>query len=283
MINKITVKNGVRIINDEYVIKKKKKDIENIYNYLLSRSFDYFPEILKEENDSIYYRYIKDIDEPKEQKMVDLINLTSLLHNKTTFYKEVDIDYYKYLYEKVNNDIDSVYNYYNVIMDNIDSEIYMSPSNYLIARNISIIYNSLRYAKNSISRWYKMNENNRKIRVVMNHNRLGLDHYIKNDKPYLISFDKANIDMPVFDIVYLYKKHYLEFEFSDLFKIYLSKYPFNKSEMTLFLTLISIPDRIYEKDTEYKRVLEIRRIIDYIYKSSNLVAEYEIKEQTNKS
>ena len=35
--------------------------------------------------------------------------------------------------------------------------------------------------------------------------------------------------------------------------------------------------------SEYKRVLEIRRIIDYIYKSSNLVAEYEIKEQTNKS
>ena len=92
MINKITIKNGVKIINDEFVKKKKKREIDNIYNYLLSRSFDYFPEVLNEDDEYIYYRYINDIDEPREQKMVDLVNLVSLLHNKTTFYKEVDID-----------------------------------------------------------------------------------------------------------------------------------------------------------------------------------------------
>lgn len=281
MINKITIKNGVKIINDEYVKKKKKREIDNIYNYLLSRSFDYFPEILNEDDEYIYYRYINDIDEPREQKMVDLVNLVSLLHNKTTFYKEVDIDNYKYIYESISKEIDDTYSYYNIVMDNIESEVYMSPSNYLIARNITIIYNALRYSKRNIDRWYKMIENSRKLRVVMTHNNLSLDHYLKNDRPYLISFDNARIDMPLNDLVSLYKKHYLDFEFSDLFKIYLSKYPLSESEMILFLTIISIPDKIPNNDSEYMRVLSIRRIIDYVYKTADLVAEYGIKEKTN--
>lgn len=281
MINKITIKNGVKIINDEYVKKKKKREIDNIYNYLLSRSFDYFPEILNEDDEYIYYRYINDIDEPREQKMVDLVNLVSLLHNKTTFYKEVDIDNYKYIYESISKEIDDTYSYYNIVMDNIESEVYMSPSNYLIARNITIIYNALRYSKRNIDRWYKMIENSRKLRVVMTHNNLSLDHYLKNDRPYLISFDRARIDMPLNDLVSLYKKHYLDFEFSDLLKIYLSKYPLSESEMILFLTIISIPDKIPNNDSEYMRVLSIRRIIDYVYKTADLVAEYGIKEKTN--
>ena len=87
MKNKITIKNSVKIIDDSYCIKKKKKDLDKVYNYLLSRSFDYFPEILDEDNENIYYKYINDIDEPKEQKIIDLVNLVSLLHSKTTFYK----------------------------------------------------------------------------------------------------------------------------------------------------------------------------------------------------
>lgn len=280
MINKITIKNGVKIVNDEYV-RKKKKDIDNIYNYLLSRSFDYFPEIIGKDDEYIYYKYINDIDEPREQKMVDLVNLVSLLHNKTTFYKEVDIDDYKYIYESINKEIEETYNYYNIVMDNIESEVYMSPSNYLIARNISIIYDALRYSKNSIDKWYKMIENSRRLRVVMIHNNLELDHYLKSDKPYLVSFDKAKIDMPIFDLISLYKKHYLDFEFGDLFKIYLDRYPLSKSEMTLFLAIISIPDKINNSNSEYKRVLAIRRVIDYVYKTLDLVTEYGIKEKAN--
>ena len=49
---------------------------------------------------------------------------------------------------------------------------YMSPSNYLISRNISFIYSAINYAKASIDYWYKLVENKRKVRVVINHNNL---------------------------------------------------------------------------------------------------------------
>ncbi len=283
MINKITLKNGVKIIDDEYVIKRKKSSLKTTYNYLLSRSFDYFPEVVKEDDNYIYYKYIADIDEPPEQKMIDLVLLITLLHSKTTFYKEIDIDHYKEIYEKINNNIDDIYHYYNNLMDNIDGEVYMSPANYLIARNISLIYNSLNYAKEHIHKWYKIIEDKRKIRVATIHNNLKLEHYLKNDKSYLVSWDNSIVDMPIYDLVSLYKNNYLDFEFNDILKIYLRKYPLMDEEMSLFLTLISIPDKIKYQSSEYKTVLEVRRLIDYLYKTKELRKEYRIAEKTNES
>lgn len=281
MANKITLKNSVKIINNDYVIKKQNNNLDNIYNYLQSRSFDYFPKIIKENNNNIYYEYISDINEPKEQKIIDLIILISILHSKTTFYKEVDIDYYKELYEKISNEIDDTYNYYNEVMDNIESVIYMSPSNYLIARNISMIYKNLSYAKNMIDKWYKQVENERKVRVVLIHNNLKLEHYLKADKSYLISWDNSKIDMPIFDLVSLYKNNYLDFEFVDLLNIYLKKYPLTSEEMYLFLAIIAIPSKIIKEDSEYKTVTSIRRIIDYVYKTDKILEKYRIENKTN--
>ena len=166
-------------------------------------------------------------------------------------------------------------------MDNIDATIYMSPSNYLISRNISLIYSAINYAKRNIDYWYKIIENKRRIRLVTVHNNLSLEHYLKNDKPYLISWDKSKIDMPIYDLINLYRNHYLEFDFTELLDIYLSKYPLTKEEILLFLTIISIPKKIIYNNSEYKNVLNIRRQLDYIYKTSELVKKYNIEQETD--
>lgn len=232
------------------------------------------------ENENIYYKYISDVDEPKEQKIIDLVNLLALLHSKTTLYKEIDLDNYKYLYEQINNQIEESFNYYNTIMDNIESTVYMSPSNYLIARNSSFIYSAINYAKRSVDAWYKRIENKRKERVVTIHNNVSLEHYLKQEKPYLISWEKSKIDMPIYDLISLYNAHYLEFDFTEIMQIYLNKYPLTEEEMLLFLTIISIPKKIAYNESEYKNILNIRRVLDYIYKTSELVKKYNIKQET---
>lgn len=246
----------------------------------MSRSFDYFPKIIKEDKNNLYYAYVSDIAEPKEQKIIDLINVLTLLHSKTTMYKEIDIDDYKYIYENINNEIENIYNYYNIVMDNIESTTYMSPSNYLIARNISFIYSAIEYAKQNIDAWYKLIENKRKIRVTIVHNNLALEHYIKSDRPYLISWEKSKIDMPIYDLISLYKNHYLDFEFTELIDIYLNKYPLSQEELILFLTIISIPQKINYNNSEYQNVINIRRQLDYIYKTSEIVKKYNKQETT---
>ena len=67
---KITLKNSVRIIegdNERLVIKRRDKDLSELYKYLKSRSFDCFPDILYKTDNYDIYRYIDEIEISNEE------------------------------------------------------------------------------------------------------------------------------------------------------------------------------------------------------------------------
>lgn len=274
---KITLINNVRIVetdNEKLVIKKRNTALEEIFNYLKSRSFDYIPEIIYKTKNYDIYRYINDTYLEKEEKILDIIKIVTLLHSKTTFYKEIDDDTYKRLYENVIERIDYLYNYYNDIADIIESYDYMSPSNYLFIRNISKLYASLDYAKYQINNWYNIIEEKKRIRVVNIHNNLSLDHYLLDDKPYLISWEKSKRDIPIYDLISLYKKYYKELDFCDLFRIYESSYPLLKEERSLLLCLLTIPDKLDFYDSEYNLCKKIKNFYEYLFATDRLIMDY---------
>ncbi len=275
--DKITIKKSARIIknkDESFVLKKDKKALDSTYNYLLSRSFDYFPKKIKKNHDYSIYEYIEDIDEPVEQRILDIITLLTMLHSKTTFYKEIDIDNYKYLYETINDKLTYLFNYYNDIISIIEKNIYMSPSGYIIARNINKIYESINFCKNELESWYELIKDKRKVRVVYIHNNMSLDHYLKNDKPYFISWDKSKIDMPIYDLLILYKKYYLDFDFYELFNYYESRYPLTNEERKILFVLMALPDKLELEEDEYKNSIKCSKFFDYIYKTEELITNY---------
>ena len=275
-VGKLTIKSTAKIIDNKVVIKdRQREDLDKTYRYLKSRSFDYFPEQLLVDDKYEAYPYIEDKDEPREQKAIDLTHILSLLHSKTTFYREIDIDKNKEIYEDILEKLEYLENYYNDLITLIEKEVYMSPSSYLIARNISIIFQSIYFAKKSIEDWYKIIENNKNERVVNIHNNINLDHYIKNDKPYLISWNRSRIDNPIYDLLSFYQNHYLELDFDDLFHYYESNYPLKEEERILLFTYMAIPPKIEIENNEYKMCIKINKIIDYLYKTSNLIMNYQ--------
>lgn len=275
-INRLTIKSNAKIIDNKIVIKdKKNNNLDKIYRYLKSRSFDYFPEPLLLDDRYEAYPFIEDTEEPLEQKAIDLTHLLSLLHNKTTFYREIDIDKNKEIYEDILTKLEYLDNYYTDLITIIEKEIYMSPSAYLIARNINIIYESIYFAKESVEAWYKKIENNKNERVVNIHNNINLDHYIKSDKPYLISWNKSRTDNPIYDLLSFYQNHYLELDFDDLFHYYENNYPLKEEERILLFTYMAIPPKIEIENNEYKMCIKINKIIDYLYKTSNLIMNYQ--------
>ena len=65
---KITIKNNVRIIDngeEQLVIKRRDKDLSNIYKYLKSRSFDLFPDLVYQTT-----KFGVDIPEPEIDKHI---------------------------------------------------------------------------------------------------------------------------------------------------------------------------------------------------------------------
>ena len=168
-----------------FVVKENKCD-SKIYNYLKSRSFDYYPKVLNSNSeDYLIMDYVEDLELPREQKILDLIELVSLLHYKTTHYKEVTEDDYKEIYEDINNNISYLYSYYTDLITYIETKVYMSPSQYLFASNISKLFASLKYAKEELEEWYSQTKTIKKQRLVVLHNNLKLDHFIENESPYL--------------------------------------------------------------------------------------------------
>ncbi len=263
----------------KYVLKRKKNETKDIYHYLDSRSFDYYPTILNVRDDDYEItEYQEEVIMPTEQKMFDLINLVSLLHSKTTYYKEVDEADYKKIYEDIANNIEYLFNYYDDIATYIEAKVYMSPSEYTLIRNIAKIYSALNFCKQELEEWYELVKNKRRQRFVVLHNQLELDHFIKNKNPYLISWDKAKEGIPIFDIYKLYKKHCLDYEFIEIFKQYERGYPLLEEERKLLLILVSLPDIMELGEEEYNICRKISKQIDYLFKTDKLILSYYPKE-----
>ena len=147
--------NNVKIIdtdNGKFVIKKNTAD-DNLYNYLTSKNFNYILSKKKIDNYDLF-PYVDEISMPDFEKAIELVYILSLLHNKTTFYKEVVLDKTKEIYESLNNEIDYLSRYYYELQDMIEQKIYMSPGEYLLIRNISLIYSALQYDKANLDKWY---------------------------------------------------------------------------------------------------------------------------------
>ena len=263
----------VSTLDNKFVIKKNLKK-EEIFTYLDNRNFNYYPKIYGKDNEYEILEYIDEVNIPMEQKMNDLMHLVSLLHNKTTYYKEVDYADYKNLYEDLLNNCEYLYEYYNDMLTIIESKVYMSPSEYLLALNSTLLYDSINYCKKTIDIWYEKVQSNNKMRVCVIHNNLSLDHYLKNDEDYLISWHKSKIDIPIFDLYKLYLKTANDFDFSNLLSVYEKDYPLKDEEILLLYILISLPKKIEFTNNIYYDCVTIQKEVDKLMKTSSLINDY---------
>lgn len=250
--------------DERYIVKKNDNPI---YDYLNQRSFGYYPNVILEDGYEIS-KYEEEIEIPKEEKILDLVSLTGLLHLKTTHFKPTTEYAYKDIYEDLKGNIEYLKEHYNKIMDSIESEIFMSPSSYLLARHITQIYNMINYCEGNIENWYKKIQDKQKIRIVTLHNNLSLDHYINNK---LISWNKTKTGSPIFDLYKLYKKTYNEFVWEEVLKKYMKSYPLFEEELDLFYLIISIPDNLELKSNEYENVQMINRQLEYMDLTGNFI------------
>ena len=211
---------------------------------------------------------------PKEQRANDLIKTIATIHSKTSYEKEVTEDDYKKIYEHIKEQIDYLRYYYDKTFDDFFEEIYPSPSHYLLLINISKILASFDFASHELEEWYKKVVNLKQFRVSLIHNKLALEHFFKSDKDYLISWEDSRIDSPILDLVSFYQKEYLDLPFNTLLANYLKINPLKEEEMSLFFTVIAIPFKVTFDDNEMNNFKEVNKVLDYVYKTEELIRPY---------
>ncbi len=267
-------KNSIIFDSDsKYVAKNINDKLINNYKYLLSRGFNYIPDIIYHNDSGYIYKYLDDLNVPEENKAHDLIKLMSLLHNKTVYYKNISKDEIKEYYEYVLNLIEDTFLYYDDIVTMIENIEYYSPSQYLLIRNSSAIFSSLNFSKNKLESWYEKIEESQKKRVALLHNNIDLEHIIINENKYLISWNNSNYDNPIYDFLYFYKKNYDILDFDFLYKEYIKLFPLLDEETELLFCLMFIPKKEVFTDCEMTNTINFSKLFNYLFTSNKLFME----------
>ena len=269
-LNNISYRGHSRIINTnkgKFVIKEKKSNLKEIYDYLnVKKYYSYLP-ITNDYNDSYeLYPFVEEVNTDNSSKAVDMVYELAMLHVKTTTYEEVNLDEIKKLYEDTNKRIDYLYKYYLDLQDYIESNVYMAPAEYLLIRNISIIYQLLRFSKEKLDAWYQEKEKLKKERYVLLNNNLKLDHFLEGENNYFINWSKARRGIVVYDFLNFFHNNYLELDMKSLYDLYQTKYPFTKDEENLFLALLAIPSEINFKNSNYINTIKVKNLVVYLNK-----------------
>jgi hypothetical protein len=284
-----TIKGKATIINTtsgDYVIKNKNDNVKELFNYLDSRNFNNYPKIIDENrNDLMLYEYVPDTDMPNEQRGLDLIKLVSNLHHKTTYFKEVSQDTYQTVYDNVKSNIDYLKEYYFNLYNKGLKNTFHSPSEQVLMYNFYGLRNALQYCEKTLDDWFSKIKKNDSERVSVVHNNLKLEHFIKSNNDYLISWDDFKIDTPVLDLAKFYQNNYLDLDFKTIFETYFNNYPLTDEEKELLYILITLPHKVDFKGHEFDNTKEMSREMDYIFKTAKLVrpddTQDEEKQETN--
>lgn len=272
-VKKIGYKNGNRLVttdDGDYVIKENKES--NIYDYLDSRGFDNYSSLIEKNNKYRIFKYEKD-NVHSSDKAIDMIYLLSMLHIKTTTYREVDLDKVKEFYESSIDEIEYLNTYYHKLQDYAENKIYMSPCEYLFIRNASSIYQMLNFSRNYLEKWYNIKISDKKERVVLINNNLKLTNFVEYDKDKFLNWDHSRKDWVSYDFYNFYMNNYLELEMSSLFEIYQSKYKYTKDEELLLYTLLCKLWKVDFMGSNYENTIKVSNLVTYVQKTLSFISK----------
>lgn len=274
----ITIENNNKVIiintmEGKYIIKKDIKiDYLKLYKYLYTRDFKYLPKIIESERENnLVLEYQEDILIDDNQKALDLIKIVSLLHSKTIYFKEIEENKINELYNNIKNNILYTGRYYNELFDNYIYEERYIEAHDIFLNNFTLIDTSIKKSLYHLEQCKKIIEENNTVRVSIIHNNLSLDHFIKNEKEYLISWDNYKTDSPIIDIIKLYKKEYQRISFDKIIPKYEETLKINDFEKNLFCCLTLIPNIIKETNNPDRNTFLYDKELNYLSKTNKLI------------
>lgn len=272
--SKITISGKSKIIDTsegKFVLKKKNKDIKSLYDYLNSRSFNSFPELVDELDDEYVYKALSEPSVPIEQKSTDMARLLANLHTKTAYFKDVSQDKIKEIYENIVSNISHIDSYYETLFNNLEIKDVLLPSELVLLEGRSKIKSLMEFLSNEAETWYKLVSDKTKERVVYCHNNLSIDHYINNS---FISWDNYTVDTPVLDLINLYHNDFGKYNYSNFLDKYLKLFDLLDEEKHLLFLMISFPIQIYMGSNEMNNTVNASKLFDYINETESLIRPY---------
>ena len=280
-IKKYSFFNNVKYIETDignFIIKKS--DNDKVFIDLERNDFDNYIDYKYQVDDYKLYPYIDDFDIDENERGLDVVYLMSKLHNKTSYYKEINLYEIKKIYEQKKLKVHDLNEYYDYLRFSLEEKQFLSPTEIYLLKNISIIFISLDLVDKYLEEWYKIMQSKKRIRQSLIHNKLNLSHVIENNKPYFISWEQAKYDLPIYDFVNFYKSEFDKLDFIDLLNIYKNNINISKDELLMLYIEILLPEKIMLDNSEIKNIYDLTKQNVYLNKTYYLILkDYKPKEK----
>lgn len=278
----IKEKGNVKIIDTDkgkYVLKKKKRDdLRDIFKYLNGKQFSNFVNTISDDEDEYdIYPFLEDNYLTEEEKITEIAHLMSFLHNKTTTYRKVHIDDIKKFYETETEKLNYFEKYYESLRNQMEEEYFLAPSKYLFLRNYTFYSQAIYYAREFLEKWYNIMTTKENKRVALTHNQLDTTHLLESNIPYIISWEKAKIDSPLYDFYYFYNKNYQKVDMQEIFSIYNTRYELLEEEKYLLFYQLLLPKKIEWQKKEIENVKVVYESHKYLKKTFDFILEKDTK------
>lgn len=268
----------------KYVFKKNNYiNKDKLFDYLDSRGFSFYLKPIYSDLDYDVYSYIEQSIITSSEKYCDMVNIISFLHTRTTHYRNINISKIKDKYDDLKEQIISLKEYFYKVQDSIEEKEIMSPSEYLLIRNISFFYLCLNECSNYLEEWYKFIIDNNSERVVTLHNNLKDSHLLVGKNSYLICWEKTFCSWPIYDLYNLFLNCYNICDYESLFIIYNEKYPLFKVEILFLFVLLLLPKKIIKNSNEVVQCQIIREHINMLQIARKFILNYRSKQKEEES
>lgn len=259
-----------------YVVKViETKNIEKIYEYIEVLHLKCFVEICMNKNNekvtpyhNKYLYLMPYIDNSqgilKEIKVKFYFETLAYLHLNSFYYTKINQDYFDTLHQDILDIIHEREIYYEQMIQNYESIVYRSPSQWMLMMNYYRIYDSLCHARQYLSQYLEQTKSFHQIRVCLTYKHFDYNHISLKER-LLLSLDNMSIDLPIYDLFDMYQRiPDILFDLDCFSQYYFQKVDLKDEEKLLLCCLMSIVPVIYYSDDEIENIIKLSRLLYYL-------------------
>ncbi len=259
-----------------YVVKiVKDTHIEQVYEYIQTMHVHCFVDILLNKNNEVLtryneqYLYVMPYLDNSQGKLQDIkikmyFETLAYLHEKTFYQIKVNQEYYEMIEKDILKVIEERCLYYEQMITHYENTMYRSPSQWLLMMNYHRIYHSLNRARDYLQKYRELCTNHFQIRVCLTYRNFDYDHICLKQKA-LLSIEDVCIDLPIYDLFYMYQKiPDVLFDLDCCSQYYFCRITLKEEEKALLCCLMSIVPIVKFGKDEIDNIIKLSRLLYYL-------------------
>ncbi len=261
-----TKKNIYLFLENDSIRKKTFSLLKNI-------DYPFYRESINKDEDSYgLYLYHEDdeCDDYKEKKMIQAF---AYLHHKTMFAIHYSQQQSLELYRSIQKKIQDVLDYYNDLMDYIQSFSFPRIDYYCLIINISLIFHSIYQAFYYLDEWYQHYNIDSVLRKAFLIQDTSFHNFCCSKNSYFYNFSQCHEDLLIYDFVSFYRTNFDCCDMKKLFFEYQRILSYSVDELNLFFCIISIPNKVLFESSIYNNTIFLNNELNYIKKTEQFISE----------